>query len=125
MKRTIIFSVALLLAAMFLFLGCTQTTPNPVSNPNPAPNLGGGQTVAVIISNFSFNPQVTSISAGDTVTWTNNDSTPHTVTSDAGTELASTTIQPGQTYSHTFNTPGSYPYHCSIHPSMTASIAVQ
>ena len=42
------------------------------------------QTVAVAIENFSFNSDSITINAGDTVTWTNNDSSRHTVTSDSG-----------------------------------------
>jgi amicyanin len=77
------------------------------------------------IKNFAFTPATLTIKAGDTVTWTNKDSMAHTVTSDSGSELDSSSLVQGASYSHTFNTPGEYDYHCAVHPSMTAKIIVQ
>jgi len=79
----------------------------------------------VKINNFVFSPATLTIKVGDSVTWTNNDNTQHTVTSDTGSELASSTLAKGQTYSHIFNTAGTYDYHCSIHTSMKAKIIVE
>ncbi|MEK6917789.1 MAG: plastocyanin/azurin family copper-binding protein [Nanoarchaeota archaeon] len=53
------------------------------------------------------------------------DSAPHTVTSDSGSELNSGTISNGGVYSHTFNTAGTYKYHCAFHTSMKATVIVQ
>ena len=93
--------------------------------------FAGGQsasaaTAAVSISGFAFSPATLNIGVGDTVTWTNNESTaiPHTVTSDTGTELNSATLNPTNTYSHTFTTAGTFTYHCSIHPTMHGSVVV-
>jgi len=82
------------------------------------------QTHNININNFAFIPPSLSINTGDTVIWTNMDSVAHTVTSDSGTELNSATLQTGSTYSHTFNNPGTFNYHCSIHTSMKGSITV-
>jgi plastocyanin len=59
------------------------------------------------------------------VTWTNNDSVPHTVTADDGS-FDSGTLQPGQTFSHTFTSAGKVTYHCAIHgqASMNGSVQV-
>jgi len=65
------------------------------------------------------------IKEGDTVVWTNMDSMSHTIKSDSGSELSSNSLSNGQTYSHTFNSVGTFNYHCSIHPSMKAKIIVQ
>jgi plastocyanin len=61
---------------------------------------------------------------GDTVTWTNDDSTTHTVTADAGA-FKSNDLAPGDKFTFTFTTAGAFAYHCSIHPTMTATITVQ
>lgn len=65
-----------------------------------------------------------SVKSGTTVTWTNDDSVAHTVTSDTGSVLNSSSIAPGQSFSFTFTTPGTYAYHCAIHPGMKATIVV-
>jgi plastocyanin len=67
------------------------------------------------------------INVGDTVTWTNLDSAQHTVTSDPETpvSIGSASLNQDETFSFTFDTPGTYPYHCTIHPGMTGTITVQ
>ena len=55
--------------------------------------------------------------------WVNEGNTPHTVTADDGS-FDSGTLQPGESYSHTFQSAGMVPYHCSIHPFMTGSVTV-
>lgn len=92
--------------------------------------LGMGQparaanTVAVTIENFAFSPQTLHIAPGTTVIWTNKDGTAHTVTSDMGAWADSGDVATNATFSHTFTAAGTYAYHCSIHPSMTATIVV-
>jgi len=87
-----------------------------------APVVAGVPTVA--IANYSFVSQSISIPVGGTVTWTNQDSVPHTVTSTDGGPLNSGTMAPGSSYSYTFTKAGTYTYHCSIHPSMTGTVVV-
>jgi len=79
---------------------------------------------AVVIHNFAFGPQVVMVKAGTTVHWTNNDTEAHTVTSDAGL-FNSPVLQPGAGYSYTFGKPGTYSYHCTIHPFMTGKVIVK
>jgi plastocyanin len=57
------------------------------------------------------------------VTWTNNDSIGHTVTADDGS--FNSPVDPGKTFSFTFTKAGTYTYHCSIHPTMKATIVVK
>lgn len=81
------------------------------------------QVADVSIENFSFVPQTLEISAGTTVVWTNNDTAAHTATAtDASWDAGN--IDPGASASITFDTPGTYTYVCSYHPSMTATIIV-
>lgn len=97
-------------------------------------NSGGGDnqaqsgeqnSMAVEIRGFAFSPTEVTINVRETITWTNYDSAKHTVTSDSGSELDSALLGKGDTYSHTFNTAGEYPYHCTPHPYMTGKIIVK
>lgn len=85
---------------------------------------GRAATVDVSISGDAFHPQTTTVNAGDTVRWTNNDAVEHTVTSNTGawTEID---LLAGAQGSVTFNTPGTFAYHCRIHPFMTGSVVVE
>jgi|GEM_PF-1194576 len=78
----------------------------------------------VTIQNFAFSPTTLTVPVGTTVTWTNADSTEHTVTSNTGAWADSGPIEPSHTFSHTFTKPGTFAYHCEIHPFMTAKIIV-
>lgn len=79
----------------------------------------------VRIENFAFAPANIVVDVGTTVTWTNDDIVPHTVTSDDGGELNSELLNPGDTFSHTFDTPGEYRYHCTPHPNMQGLVTVR
>ena len=117
---------AIVIIVVIIGFGLANLAANNSTNNtnNTNTTTGTGQTYNVAIQNFAFSPASMTIHAGDTVVWTNMDSTAHTVTSDSGSELASQSIGNGQTYSHTFNTAGTYTYHCSIHPSMHGTITV-
>ena len=78
---------------------------------------------AVTIRNFAFAPQVVTVKAGTTVHWTNQDSEAHTVTSDARA-FGSPVLQPAAGDTFTFSKPGTYRYHCTIHPFMTGTVVV-
>jgi plastocyanin len=83
----------------------------------------------VDINAFAYDPQDLTVEVGYTVTWTNNDTVAHTVT--AGTpdnptgEFDSGTIQPGETFSYTFDQAGTFDYYCTLHPDMTGSVTVE
>ena len=77
------------------------------------------------IYNYSFHPYTIYVRRGTTVTWTNYDSVPHTVTSYSSYGgFSSGTLSPGERYIHTFWRPGVYYYHCLIHPEMTGRVVV-
>lgn len=82
------------------------------------------QSASVAIQNFSFVPPTMMVPVGATVTWTNMDSVGHTTTSDTGV-WNSGALNPGASFQHTFNTPGTYTYHCMIHPYMHGTLVVQ
>lgn len=79
----------------------------------------------VTIKDFAYSPTTLTIKKGTTVTWTNQDSTAHTVTSDSGGELDSDTLDQGESFLHTFNTVGTFDYHCAPHPQMKATVIVE
>ena len=82
------------------------------------------QAVSTVnISNFQFSPATLTIPVGTTVTWRNTTSgTTHTTTSDSN--IWSQQLGPGQSFSRTFITTGTFPYHCNIHTNMRATIIV-
>jgi plastocyanin len=83
------------------------------------------QTIAVDIKNYAYSPASLTVSVGDTVTWTNEDTAPHTVTvSDGPVKFASSNLSQGQTFSYTFTEAGTYSYYCAVHPDMKASVTV-
>jgi len=81
------------------------------------------QQASVTIKDFEFTPATATIKVGGTVTWTNNGPSTHTVTGDGG--IDSGDLSKGKTYSKTFDKEGTFNYHCSIHPSMTAQVIVE
>jgi plastocyanin len=77
----------------------------------------------VSIKGFAFNPATIQAKAGENVTWTNEDSVPHTVTLDDGSSKSGN-IAGGATYSHAFTQAGTFAYHCEIHPQMKGTVTV-
>ena len=76
-----------------------------------------------ITDDKDFLPEDLTINVGDTVVWTNNDDSPHTVTADDD-EFNSGNLAEGATWSYTFTEAGTYDYHCNYHGSMTGSVTV-
>ena len=128
-----------ILAAMIILavlLAACSPTPATTSTTAPAATSASSSTSAataavpvtgsetqVTIKSFAFDPDSVTVKAGDTVTWTNQDSAAHTVTADDNS-WTSPNIAKGATFSHTFTTAGTVAYHCSIHPTMKATVVV-
>lgn len=125
-SRTLFWSAcAMLLILACLSAGCSSSTgpaPSAAATQTPA---SGGNTIA--IRNFAFSPSTLTVKAGTTVTWTNDDSSPHQLASDAGSPVAfsSPSLANGASFTFTFSQAGTYPYHCTIHPSMKGTLVVQ
>ena len=88
-----------------------------------APQAAQAATNQVVIQGMAFGPASLAVAAGTTVTFANQDSVPHTVTSDDGL-FDTGQLSPGQSAQLTFTGAGTYPYHCAIHPSMTGVLTV-
>jgi plastocyanin len=103
-----------------------------VSTTAPGGGGGGGggggtpaapKTASVSMANKAFSPVSVSVAIGGTVTWKNNDSMPHNVTSTSGA-FRSPTLNPGQTFTFTFTKAGSYGYFCTFHGGMNGTVVV-
>jgi plastocyanin len=73
---------------------------------------------------WAFSPPALTVKVGDTISWTNTGALVHTVTADDGS-FDSGLLNTGESWSHTFSTPGTYAYHCTPHPWMKATVVVQ
>lgn len=125
------FGWMVMLILALVVAGCASQSP-PATPAAPAAPAAPGAAAppagnTVTIRNFAFSPAALSVKPGTTVTWTNQDSAPHTVVSADGdpAPFTSDTLATGASFTFTFTTPGTYTYHCSIHPSMTGTIVVQ
>jgi plastocyanin len=79
--------------------------------------------VAVDIKDFAFSPDPLEITVGTTVTWTNQDSAPHTATGEGGS-FTTGRLDQGQSGSFTFDTAGEFPYFCEFHSNMKGTVVV-
>jgi nitrite reductase (NO-forming) len=119
------------------------TTGNATASPAAAggSTAAGGTSVSITSgasskTDTAFSPNPINVKVGDTVTWTNNDSQPHTVVSGTGASDANKgkvfdsspnftpLINPGGTYSHKFTSAGDVPYFCQLHPNMVGKVSV-
>jgi|SRR5437899_2913985 len=103
-----------------------STAPSPMLSPTPG---GPSSSVAIPVGakslgNRAYTPDDLNVAVGTTVTWTNTDSISHTSTSDA-TGWNSGTVAPGGQFSFAFQTAGTFPYHCAIHPGMVGTVGVR
>jgi plastocyanin len=87
-----------------------------------AVTIARAASASVTIENLAFSPGTISVTAGDTVTWTNKDAVPHTVTSDTG--AFDSPIGIGGVLTLKFPTPGTFAYSCTIHPQMHGTVIV-
>jgi plastocyanin len=84
-----------------------------------------GASASVSIVDFSFNPSSVTIQANDSVVWNWLGPTTHTSTSDTSLWNSGFLSSGNAQFSHTFSASGSFPYHCTLHPFMTASVTVR
>ena len=111
--------------------GSATHTPPPITQtatgttPTTPPPLAFAQvTITGRHDRLAFSPASLTIRVGTQVTWTNRSDVVHTVTSDTQAFPGSGAFTEHQTFSTVFWKPGTYAYHCSIHPTMQATIIV-
>lgn len=113
----------------------TNTRPDTASTQqNSTANNGTAQeetaeTVSadtVVIKDFAFGPSTLTVKKGTTVKWTNQDEDRHDITPDEASDdfQKSELLSKGESYEFTFNTLGTYAYHCTPHPYMKGTVVV-
>ena len=115
-----------------LMLACSSSSGSNLTAPSGGGGGGGGggaggTSADITIQDYSFSPATLTVKVGTTVRWTNNGPSAHTTVSDKGVWTSGTLSAPGGgggygggsaggTFSFTFMTPGTFGYHCVIHP---------
>lgn len=106
-------ALAIVLAAALA--GCAAAKPDTVS-----------------IHDLQFDPRSMTVAQGTTITWVNNDEAAHTITTDdfgakgaPPGQFSSDPLNPGDSFKHTFDTAGTFSYHCTIHPFIKGTIIVK
>lgn len=102
----------------------TTTTPTSSSAGSAASSTQPVSTNSVSIKDLMFSPESITVKKGTTVTWTNQDNTSHTITADSGTGPDSGTLANGKSYSFTYDTAGTFAYHCNFHSDMHGTVVV-
>jgi plastocyanin len=112
-------------AAFALGRGVASDSSSSATGGAAAPATAAPQgATAVAIKDFAFSPETVTVKVGSAVTWTNGDGFAHSVKSADGS-FVSQDLQQGQTFTMTFSAPGSHPYVCGIHNSMTGTVVVE
>jgi plastocyanin len=89
----------------------------------PAAVLAAGTKHTVAIDGVKYDPPTVTVKRGDTVTWTNKDPFPHTVTAQGAFD--SKEIAADGKWSYVARKPGRYDYICTLHPNMKATLVVE
>ncbi len=139
LTRPVVLVAALAVVAVLVLAACGSPSNasaggsgGTAAGSTAAPTAGGATTNQIVIRNFTFTPSTTTVKAGTKVTWTNQDSTIHDVTSASGPGTGATptslftsgSLAQGKTFSYTFKNPGTYYYECRIHASLASMHAV-
>ena len=103
--------ITIVCAGLLSAVGAATAPPKPVKHP-------------VTMEAVAFQPADLTVSAGDTIVWTNNDPFPHTVTAKSGI-FDSKPLPAGKAWTYRAQKKGDYPYVCTLHPTMTGTIHVK
>jgi len=108
--------------------GGNADQPAPTAEDNGGASAGGGGGTGagtqVTMKDIKFNPGSVTVKPGGKVTWTNDDSVGHDVTSDTFNSGGPGGIDGGSTFSHVFKKAGTYKYVCTVHPGMEGTVKV-
>jgi plastocyanin len=130
----ILASLAIVLVGLAVLLaGCGPGQKEPADHskmdmPSPPPQTNVDATnkaeVQIVIDNFVFTPSDVTVAPGTRVTWINKDEAPHTATS-VDKKFNSGGLDTDDKFSFVFRDKGEYPYLCTLHPQMKATIKVK
>ncbi|WP_420819659.1 cupredoxin domain-containing protein [Pandoraea terrae] len=104
-------------ATLWIMAGLLLTAPGLPPHARPVMHT-------VVIEGTRFEPETLGIRSGDIVVWVNKDPFPHTVTAQAG-EFDSKNIAPGKSWKYVARKRGVFPYICTLHPTMKATLRVE
>jgi plastocyanin len=125
MRHTMLFTFGLAVTtALLVFGGCGKSSSSPTGYSGGGGGGGGGTGSVVTISNMAYGPSPLTVAKGTTVTWKNNDSVAHTATADDASFDTGNIPANSTSSGVTFNTAGTFPYHCTYHSSMHGTITV-
>ncbi len=102
----------------------TSSGSSSSASPSTAAASSSGGGVAIKMQNIAFDPKSVTVKVGQKVTWTNEDTVDHNVTSQSGETIKSDNFGKGATFSFTPTKAGTIKYVCTIHPGMTATLTV-
>ena len=114
--RKLLLAVAALLPALLPALLVAGITVSAANSP--------AQIVNCPTATACYSPNPIQLAVGSTVTWMNTTSISHTATSDTGAWNTGTLTPGGTSAATTFNTAGTFAYHCNFHPDMHGSVIV-
>src|SRR5918993_819229 len=145
-NKAVLATLALMLLSLSVASSIVISTPNYATaqgvtvegggNATNATMMGGGNattSVSIVpgsssLTTDAFSPNPIQVSAGTTLTWTNDDAQPHTVNSGENATPSglfdSGIMAPAATFEHTFTEAGEYPYYCLLHPNMVGTVSV-
>jgi plastocyanin len=92
--------------------------------PSGAPPSNAAAPIVVAIKDYEFSPPMLTIAPGTTVTWVNEDETPHTIAEQAKM-FRSAALDTSDRFTYTFAQPGEFAYYCTLHPMMVGKIVVK
>lgn len=126
MKQRTIFTLVMLLFATILFFGCSKSSETVSLNPDGSVRTAGtvpsiNYTTTISIQKGAFTPAEVTVMQSGSLLWVNKDNLVHSVTSN-DESFDSGDIQPGGSFSMTFNTIGPFPYHCKYHSTETGLV---
>jgi plastocyanin len=111
-------------ATLIILLTSGPDTGGSSSQASSAGGAAAGSGTAVEIKNFAFGPSTLNVKQGASVTFTNDDSAPHTATAD-DKSFDTGNLNQGDSKTVSFSAPGTIAYTCAIHPFMHGTIVVQ
>ena len=104
--------------------GSDSSSTSSASSTSTAAASSSGGGVTIKMQNIAFDPKSVTVKVGQKVTWTNEDTVDHNVTSQSGETIKSDNFGKGGTFSFTPKKAGTIKYVCTIHPGMTATLTV-
>jgi plastocyanin len=121
MRMSFIGVMIMLAGSLLVFAsGCKDNSSSPT-----APTTGSSSITTISMAGNTFSPSTLTVAVHTTITWNNNSSIAHTSTSDVAGKWDTGNIPAGSSKQTTFDSTGTFHYHCTYHSGMTGTITVQ